>query len=262
MVDNVTMNDATDVPPTPSQQNDSPASEAICVGAAREKGPDPDNITAPEIASQESTGGPEESSASSDSTVSTEGEAATAVTPEEEEAQASQEEDETPVPAALFRQLQHEKEELYHRLLRKQAEFENFRKRLERDRQDLRDYALFQFIKDLLPVVDGLERGLEAPDGESVDGYKKGIELILKQLREVLAAAGLQPIRAIGRIFDPNYHQAVLREESPLLAENEVIEELQRGYTFKDRLLRPSMVKVAVPAAPEVMEVKPIETEA
>jgi molecular chaperone GrpE len=262
MVDNVTLNDAMHIPPTPSQQDDSPACEAVCAGAAQDMGLDADNTASSEIVPQDSSGGSEESSASSDSTVSAEVEAVTKVTPEEEEAQADQEEDETPVPAALFRQLLLEKEDLYDRFLRKQAEFENFRKRLERDRQDLRDYALLEFIKDLLPVIDGLERGLEAPHGESVDGYKKGIELILKQLREVLAAAGLQPIRAIGRIFDPNYHQAVLREESPILAENEVIGELQRGYIFKDRLLRPSMVKVAVPVAAEAAEAKPIETEA
>src|SRR5437016_12927159 len=160
-------------------------------------------------------------------------------------------EDKALVPLERFKQLQEEKEDLYDRLLRKQAEFENFRKRIEKEKQEFFDFALSNFIKDLLPVLDGLERGLYAPEGETVESYKKGIELILKQFRDVLAVAGLQPIRAIGSMFDPNYHQAVIREENNGLAENEIIEELQRGYSYKDRLLRPSMVKVAVPAASE-----------
>lgn len=156
-----------------------------------------------------------------------------------------------PVPFERFKQLREEKEELYDRLLRKQAEFENFRKRTEKEKQEFFDFALSDFIKDLLPVIDGLERGLYAPEGETIESYKKGIELILKQFRDVLAMVGLQPIRAIGKVFDPNYHQAVMREESNGLAENEIIEELQRGYIHKDRLLRPSMVKVAVPVTLE-----------
>jgi molecular chaperone GrpE len=94
-----------------------------------------------------------------------------------------------------------------------------------------------------------LERGLSVTEGETVESYKRGIELILKQLRDQLASAGVQPIRVTGKMFDPNFHQAVMREESAVLPENEIIEEMQRGYTFKDRLLRPSMVKVAVAPA-------------
>ncbi|HVQ64696.1 MAG TPA: nucleotide exchange factor GrpE, partial [Terriglobia bacterium] len=91
--------------------------------------------------------------------------------------------------------------------------------------------------------------------------YKRGIELILKQLRDQLASAGVQPIRVTGKMFDPNFHQAVMREESTVLPENEIIEEMQRGYTFKDRLLRPSMVKVAVAPAQILVEepVAPVE---
>ncbi len=162
-----------------------------------------------------------------------------------------------PVPALTaeeFTALREEKEDLYDRLLRKHAEFENFRKRTEKEKQDFYDFALSSFIHGLLPVLDGLERGLSAPEGETVENHKKGIELILKQFRDVLAAVGVQPIRATGKMFDPNYHQAVLREESAVLLENEIIEEMQRGYTFKDRLLRPSMVKVAIPAAAQPEE--------
>ena len=94
-----------------------------------------------------------------------------------------------------------------------------------------------------------------------LERFKQLQELILKQFRDVLAVAGLQPIRAIGSMFDPNYHQAVIREENNGLAENEIIEELQRGYVYKDRLLRPSMVKVAVPAASETPEQDPEQDE-
>ena len=144
-----------------------------------------------------------------------------------------------------------EKDSLFDRLLRKQAEFENFRKRTEKEKQEFYDFALSGFVQTLLPVLDGLERSLSAQEGETVESYRKGNELILKQFRDQLWLAGTQPIRSMGKIFDPNYHQAVMREESSILAENEIIEEYQRGYLFKDRLLRPSMVKVAVapPAA-------------
>lgn len=161
------------------------------------------------------------------------------------------------VPLAKFTALQNERDELYDKLLRKQAEFENFRKRTEREKQEHYDFALAKFIQGLLPTLDGLERGLSVSEGETVDSYKKGIELILKQLRDHLAAADLQPIRATGQMFDPNLHQAVMREENPVLLENEIIEELQRGYTFKDRLLRPSMVKVAVPVPASETEPAP-----
>jgi molecular chaperone GrpE len=145
-----------------------------------------------------------------------------------------------------FEALQKEKEDLYDRLLRKQAEFDNFRKRTEKEKIESYDFAVANFILGLLPALDGLERGLSVTEGETVESYKRGIELILKQLRDQLASAGVQPIRVTGKMFDPNFHQAVMREESAVLPENEIIEEMQRGYTFKDRLLRPSMVKVAV----------------
>ena len=167
-----------------------------------------------------------------------------------------------PVPFEEFESLQRQNDELFDRFLRKQAEFENFRKRTEKEKQEFLEYVLFHFIKDLLPVLDSLERSLNAPDGESVEDHKRGIELVLKQLREILSTAGLQPIRSLGRLFDPYHHQAMLREENDRYSENEVIEELQRGYTFKDRLLRPSLVKVAVAPSPGLLTQNSIETEA
>jgi molecular chaperone GrpE len=164
-----------------------------------------------------------------------------------------------PVPTVSveqFESVQKEKQDLYDRLLRKQAEFDNFRKRTEKEKIESYDFAVANFILGLLPALDGLERGLSVTEGETVESYKKGIELILKQLRDQLASAGVQPIRVTGKMFDPNFHQAVMREESAVLPENEIIEEMQRGYTFKDRLLRPSMVKVAV-APPQAQVEEP-----
>jgi molecular chaperone GrpE len=154
-----------------------------------------------------------------------------------------------------------EKESLFDRLLRKQAEFENFRKRTEKEKQEFYEFALSGFVTTLLPVLDGLERSLSAQEGETVESFRKGNELILKQFRDQLWSAGIQPIRSMGKIFDPNFHQAVMREESSTLAENEIIEEYQRGYLFKDRLLRPSMVKVASAPPSADSETDQVETE-
>ncbi len=117
-----------------------------------------------------------------------------------------------------FEALQKEKQDLYDRLLRKQAEFDNFRKRTEKEKIESYDFAVANFILGLLPALDGLERGLSVTEGETVESYKRGIELILKQLRDQLASAGVQPIRVTGKMFDPNFHQAVMREESASLA--------------------------------------------
>jgi molecular chaperone GrpE len=183
------------------------------------------------------------------------------VSPENSEADQAVDSSTETVSAEQFQALLKEKNELYDRLLRKQAEFDNFRKRTEREKVESYDFALSSFILGLLPALDGLERGLSVTEGETVESYKKGIELILKQLRDQLASAGVQPIRATGKMFDPNFHEAVMREESTVLPENEIIEEMQRGYTFKDRLLRPSMVKVAVaPAQPQEGPTTPAES--
>ena len=145
--------------------------------------------------------------------------------------------------------LKAENEALYQRLLRLQAEFDNFRKRTDREKQDFFDYALTDFLRKLLPVLDAFERGLEAAEGETVADFKTGFQLVLKQFTEVLAQAGLESIETSEQIFDPNRHQALMREETEAFADNQIIGELQPGYTFKGRLLRPSLVKVA--AAPD-----------
>lgn len=150
---------------------------------------------------------------------------------------------------ARHNRLKVDNEALYQRLLRLQAEFDNFRKRTEREKQDFFDYALTDFVRKLLPVLDAFERGLGVAEGETVADFKRGFQLVLKQFKDVLAQAGLESIDTSGQIFDPNRHQALMREETEAFADNQITGELQPGYTFKGRLLRPSLVKVA--AAPD-----------
>ena len=139
-----------------------------------------------------------------------------------------------------------QRDEYYDLLLRKTAEFDNFRKRTERERQTLAETAASDLLAELLPLVDDLERALQADPGDrGVDAYRRGVELIHRQLLDVLRKRGVRPIDAIGATFDPYYHQAVAHEAAEGRPEGEVIEEFRRGYMLGDRLLRPAMVKVA-----------------
>ncbi len=153
-----------------------------------------------------------------------------------------------PLPAdlpAAYRKLAAEKQELYDRLLRKQAELENFRKRLQREKEDFLEHATANLIRALLPVLDGFERALKHRDSSVPEQFHQGIELIYRQLMDVLARAGLAPLETEGKLFDPHYHQAVETVEAPGRRDHEIVEELQRGYKLKTRLLRPAIVKVA-----------------
>jgi molecular chaperone GrpE len=143
-------------------------------------------------------------------------------------------------------ELQRQRDEYYDLLLRKSAEFDNFRKRTERDRQMVSDSAAASMIEELLPLMDDLERALKADAGvEGGDAYRRGVELIHQQLGEILRKRGARSIEALGADFDPHYHQAVSYEPAEGRREGEIIEEFRRGYMLGDRLLRPSMVKVA-----------------
>jgi molecular chaperone GrpE len=143
-------------------------------------------------------------------------------------------------------EIQRQRDDLYDRLLRKTAEFDNFRKRVERDRQSMAESAAADLVRDLLPLVDDLERALKAdPGSEGVDAYRRGVELIHRNLLDVLRKRGVRQIEAVGADFDPHYHQAVSHESVNGRREGEVIEEFARGYLLGDRLIRPSMVKVA-----------------
>jgi molecular chaperone GrpE len=142
-----------------------------------------------------------------------------------------------------FNKLKSERDALYDRLARLQAEFDNFRKRQSKENQDFRDYALTNVIRDLLPILDSLDRALQTqPEGEE---FRKGVELIDKQFHDALAKLGVEPIEAKGQPFDPNLHQAIQMVESPDVEADHVVDELQRGYRIKDRLLRPAMVTVS-----------------
>lgn len=151
-----------------------------------------------------------------------------------------------PGPAVDVEEIQRQRDEYYDLLLRKTAEFENYRKRVDRDRHNVSEAAAADLLADLLPLVDDLERALSAETGaEGSEAYRRGVELIHKQLLELLRKRGVRPIEALGADFDPYYHQAVVHEAAEGRRDGEVIEEFRRGYMLGDRLLRPSMVKVA-----------------
>ena len=141
--------------------------------------------------------------------------------------------------------LRAEKNALQDRLLRTAAEFDNYRKRIDRERRDQADNAMADALEDLLPILDNLELALAAPAGDVADAYRKGVELIHRQMTDLLRKRGVTTIEAVGTDFDPRFHQAVVHEVSGDHREGEVILELRRGYMLGDRLLRPAMVKVA-----------------
>jgi len=147
-----------------------------------------------------------------------------------------------PVPAV-------QEEDFRDRYLRTLADFENFRKRAEREKDDFRRYALVGVIRDLLPVIDNFDRALE--HAEEGDEFHKGVALIYKQLFDVLQRHGLKTISESGVRFDPNIHEAVVREEDPSVPSHTVVAVLQKGYFLHDRLLRPAMVRVAVGGSEE-----------
>ena len=141
--------------------------------------------------------------------------------------------------------LEEELEELRDRSIRTLADFENYRRRAERERDELRRYAAFEAMSDFLPVLDNLERALSA--GGSADDVRVGVEMIRRQMRDLLRQRGVAPVEALGEPFDPTLHEAVARDEDPDVDVPTVIEEMQRGYRMHDRLLRPALVKVAMP---------------
>jgi molecular chaperone GrpE len=141
-------------------------------------------------------------------------------------------------------QLQRERDDFKDKFLRKSAEFDNYRKRIERERREQGDQAVVDLLQELLPVVDDFDRALTV-SGDEGGAYRKGVELIHAKLHDMLRRQGVKAMDVIGADFDPNVHMAVMHEESPEHREGEVIGELQKGYMLHDRLLRPAMVKVA-----------------
>src|SRR6516162_3857598 len=156
----------------------------------------------------------------------------------------SAESGEAAAPESELEALRAERANYLDRLARLQAEFDNFRKRSTRDQQDFRDYALVEALKSLLPILDSLDRAVKT-QGVSVQDLRSGIELIDKQFHDALAKLGVEPVPAEGEVFDPNLHQAVQMVDTDEVEDHRIIDELQRGYRIKDRLLRPAMVRVA-----------------
>ena len=139
--------------------------------------------------------------------------------------------------------LRQERDTLLDRLARMQAEFDNARKRAVKEQQDYRDYALVDTIRILIPVLDSFERALQTSNEKSE--FHIGVELIYKQLQDALAKIGVHPVAAKGTKFDPQFHEAIEMVDTDKAEDHEVLDELQRGYKLKNRLLRPAMVRVA-----------------
>lgn len=143
-----------------------------------------------------------------------------------------------------LQKLRAERDTLLDRLARLQAEFENARKRAAREQQEFRDFATADAIKALLPAFDSFERALNAPASQPNE-FRSGVELIYKQLQDALTKLGVRAVPAKGERFDPHVHEAIEMVETTEVPDHQVIDELQRGYKLKERLLRPAMVRVA-----------------
>jgi molecular chaperone GrpE len=152
---------------------------------------------------------------------------------------------------AELKRIEGERADLLDKLARRQADFENYRKRLERERGEMYTRTVGDIVSKLLPVLDNLRRALdaeasvEASESEEFRRFLHGVELIDKQLNDVLGGLGLQPVEAMGQLFDPHFHEAVATEKSEEHEPDTVVQELARGYRLGERLLRPAMVKVA-----------------
>ena len=138
-----------------------------------------------------------------------------------------------------------ERDELHDRLLRAAAEFDNYRKRTERERREWSDAAATEVVQDLLPAIDDLERALAATSATPDRALRDGVVLIHRQLLDALRRRGVQPIDAIGQPFDPQWHESVASEPAGDRPDGEITDEIRRGYRIGDRLVRPAMVKVA-----------------
>lgn len=153
--------------------------------------------------------------------------------------------DREPAEGDAVRRLLDEREAYRDQALRARAEFDNFRKRMERERAQMSARATEDAVRDFLPIVDDLERALAADTGDAGSAFHQGVQMIYRQMVEVLRRRGLEPIETVGQDFDPNIHEAVAYEPAAGRREGEIIGELRRGYRIGDRLVRPAMVRVA-----------------
>ena len=175
----------------------------------------------------------------------------TAETAENADAEASEADSEDPDKKKSFFKKKKDKkdeqiEELTDKVKRQMAEFDNFRKRTEKEKSQMFDMGAKTIVEKVLPVIDNFERGLAAvPEDNKEDAFVVGMDKIYRQMLTVLEEAGVKPIEAVGAEFDPNFHNAVMHVEDETLGENVVAEELQKGYMYRDTVVRHSMVKVA-----------------
>ena len=175
----------------------------------------------------------------------------TAETAENAAAEASEADSEDPDKKKSFFKKKKDKkdeqiEELTDKVKRQMAEFDNFRKRTEKEKSQMYDMGAKTIVEKILPVIDNFERGLAAvPEDNKEDAFVVGMDKIYRQMLTVLEEAGVKPIEAVGAEFDPNFHNAVMHVEDETLGENVVAEELQKGYIYRDTVVRHSMVKVA-----------------
>ena len=175
----------------------------------------------------------------------------TAETAENADAEASEADSEDPDKKKSFFKKKKDKkdeqiEELTDKVKRQMAEFDNFRKRTEKEKSQMYDMGAKSIVEKILPVIDNFERGLAAvPEDNKEDAFVVGMDKIYRQMLTVLEEAGVKPIEAVGAEFDPNFHNAVMHVEDETLGENVVAEELQKGYMYRDTVVRHSMVKVA-----------------
>jgi molecular chaperone GrpE len=177
-------------------------------------------------------------------------EAAQEANPEEEtdaSSEQSHQEGASDQVLAELEQARKQAEENYQRLLRVQADYDNFRRRTREEKEQLAKYASLKLIEQLLPVLDNFERALASSnDKKDYDALYKGLDMTFRQLEQVLAQEGLQRMESVGQPFNPEYHQAIMQVESEEHEEGIIVEEVQKGYMLKDKVIRPAMVKVSM----------------
>lgn len=141
-------------------------------------------------------------------------------------------------------QLQQEKDESYNKLLRIQAEYDNFKKRTQKEKQSERKYKSQDLVNELLPAIDNFERALKVEIGDDASNFVEGMSMVYRQILDALESQGVEEIKSVGEEFDPNVHHAVMQVEDDEHESNIILEEMQKGYMLKDRVIRPAMVKV------------------
>jgi molecular chaperone GrpE len=166
---------------------------------------------------------------------------------EEEETDHSDNEDSVTILKAQLEAAEQKAEENYQKFLRAQADLDNVKRRTRKEKEDQAKYASLPLLEQILPALDNFERAIEASKGtQDIDSIIKGVEMVFRQMEQVFQKEGVEVIPSVGQPFDPNVHQAVMQVESDEFESGTVVEELQKGYILKDKVIRPSMVKVSV----------------